>query len=105
MCIDTSKTYTAVLDARAPARVKKLLQSVVETDMVMFFEYEMAKHWLAGSGRDPGKMLMIGDTVHDLHVAEEIGVDCILIYSGHMSRTRLEATGARVIDRLEEIEF
>ena len=66
---------------------------------------EMAKRWLSSSGRDPGKMLMVGDTVHDLHVAEEIGVDCILIYSGHMSRTRLEATGARVIDRLEEIEF
>jgi phosphoglycolate phosphatase len=66
---------------------------------------EMAKRWLADSGRDPRHMLMIGDTVHDLHVAEALGVDCILIYSGHMSRSRLAATGARVIDTLDQLEF
>jgi phosphoglycolate phosphatase len=66
---------------------------------------DLAKNWLAQSGRDPGRMLMVGDTVHDYNVAQEIGVDCVLIYSGHMSRSRLEATGARVVDRLDQIEF
>jgi phosphoglycolate phosphatase len=66
---------------------------------------DMAKKWLAESGRDPSRMLMVGDTTHDVHNAEEMGVDCMLIYSGHMSRSRLEATGARVVDRLDQIEF
>jgi phosphoglycolate phosphatase len=65
----------------------------------------IAKKWLVQSGRDPSRMVMIGDTVHDYHVAQEMGVDCMLIFSGHMSRTRLEATGAHVVDRLDQIEF
>jgi phosphoglycolate phosphatase len=65
----------------------------------------LAKKWLAQSSRDPSRMLMIGDTTHDYHVAQEIGVDCVLIFSGHMSKARLEATGARVVDKLEQIEF
>jgi tetratricopeptide (TPR) repeat protein len=46
--------YTAVLDAenlRHPERARRLLESVVGTDMVMFFEYDMAKHWLARGAR------------------------------------------------------
>ena len=40
--------YEAILGAaRKPARIKRLLQGVIATDMVMFFEYEMAKHSLS----------------------------------------------------------
>ena len=44
--------YTAVLGLgadgeRPPAEIRALLEHVVETDMVLFFEYEMARHWLA----------------------------------------------------------
>ena len=41
--------YSAVLggDVRSdPGRARRLLEKVVSTDMVMFFEYDMAKHWL-----------------------------------------------------------
>ena len=41
--------YTAVLEAtpRDPAAPRaQLLEGVVATDMVLFFEYDMAKHWL-----------------------------------------------------------
>jgi hypothetical protein len=35
-----------------PSRARRLLEEVVSTDMVMFFEYDMAKHWLRnGFGR------------------------------------------------------
>jgi tetratricopeptide (TPR) repeat protein len=45
--------YTAVLGlgpegaARPDKEVRALLEHVVETDMILFFEYEMARHWLA----------------------------------------------------------
>jgi len=39
---------------------------------------------------DRQKAVMIGDTLHDYEVAEAIGVDCILIASGHQSHSRLE---------------
>src|SRR5690606_13943305 len=48
--------YSAVLGGdlrRDPARARRLLQGVVATGMVLFFEYEMAQHWLAnGFGTD-----------------------------------------------------
>lgn len=40
--------YTAVLGDPGSARaVRALLQRVLDTDMVLFFEYDMAKYWLA----------------------------------------------------------
>jgi tetratricopeptide (TPR) repeat protein len=39
--------YRAVLaETRSPARTRSLLEDVIDSQMVMFFEYEMAKHWL-----------------------------------------------------------
>lgn len=41
--------YSAVLGdepRRHPGRVRRLLEGVVESGMVHFFEYDMAKHWL-----------------------------------------------------------
>jgi hypothetical protein len=46
--------YTAALGAgeagggRPPAEIRALLEHVVATDMVLFFEYDMARRWLAG---------------------------------------------------------
>jgi len=49
--------YSAVLDrglVQDPARARRRLERVVATDMVMFFEYDMARHWLRhGFGRAP----------------------------------------------------
>jgi hypothetical protein len=37
--------YTAVLSGD-PVKMRNLLRDVLATDMVLFFEYDMAKHWL-----------------------------------------------------------
>ena len=50
-----------------------------------------------------GRVLFIGDTLHDYETARAMGADCILIANGHQSRTRLEATGALVIDSASEL--
>ncbi len=49
---------------------------------------------------DAERVLLVGDTEHDAEVAAEIGVDCALIEGGHMSRERLQATGAPVFASL-----
>jgi len=61
--------------------------------------------WVQELGIDPRQILMIGDTVHDHEVASAMGTDCVLVASGHHSRQRLEATGAKVFGHLEEIRF
>ena len=50
---------------------------------------------------DAERVLLVGDTEHDAEVAEEIGVDCVLLEGGHMSRARLLATGAPVFGSLQ----
>lgn len=37
-----------------------------------------------------GNVLLIGDTIHDLEVASEIGADCVLLSNGHQSYENLE---------------
>jgi len=52
------------------------------------------------SGED---ILLIGDTLHDLEVAEAMGVDCALVPSGHQHIDRLREGGGRVVESLSEV--
>ncbi|MFA7289911.1 MAG: HAD hydrolase-like protein [Melioribacteraceae bacterium] len=45
-------------------------------------------------GCPKSEAVLIGDTLHDLDVANEMGIDCILIASGHQPKHRLEGKGA-----------
>ena len=48
--------------------------------------------------------LMIGDTDHDSEVAAAMGVDCVLVASGHQSRARLEACNCiAVVDTVRDV--
>ena len=44
----------------------------------------------------PARILLVGDTLHDLEVARELGGDCALIAAGHHPFERLDASGAPV---------
>ena len=46
---------------------------------------------------------MIGDTIHDFEVAEELGIKCILIADGHQSAERLNKTGVPVILEISQL--
>ena len=51
----------------------------------------------------PQKTLLIGDTIHDKEVADALGVDCMLIASGHQSREALMLSGAVIKRSLSEV--
>ena len=55
---------------------------------------------LAVIGVDPTRTLIIGDTVDDHEAAIHNGARSVLVTTGSTSRTRLEATGAAVVDTL-----
>jgi phosphoglycolate phosphatase len=46
---------------------------------------------------------MIGDTNHDFEVAQELGINCVLVADGHQSYERLKETGAEVVSSLAEL--
>lgn len=52
---------------------------------------------------DISKILLIGDTVHDFEAAKAIGIDCLLIPSGHNSKQRLKDCGTYLLNSLEDI--
>jgi len=47
--------------------------------------------------------VIIGDTIHDFEVAQELGISCILIANGHQSEERLKTTGVPVLANLGEL--
>ena len=51
-----------------------------------------------------GDTIMIGDTLHDAEVAKELGIDCVLIASGHQSKQRLLSANVPVFDTLIELQ-
>ena len=55
-------------------------------------------------GLSKGEALFLGDTLHDLEVAEEIGADCVLVSHGHQSKERLSVNGNKVIDSISELK-
>lgn len=64
---------------------------------------QLGRDYIAASGADPARCLMVGDTDHDAETARAMGVRCILYAGGHQTRPRLEATGCTVIDRLADL--
>ena len=50
------------------------------------------------------RALMIGDTDHDAEVAAAMGVDCVLVASGHQNRNKLETCNCiAVVDTVKDV--
>ena len=58
---------------------------------------------ISEQGLDINSLVLIGDTVHDFEVAEELGCRCILIADGHQSTKVLQTTGALVVDSISQL--
>lgn len=55
--------------------------------------------------KNPEDCVFIGDTGHDFEVAKGMGVRCILVASGHESKSRLLKYGCEVYDSPKEIKI
>ncbi len=66
---------------------------------------DIGKKWIMKLGFKKGEVVLIGDTIHDFEVAEEIGADSILIASGHQSKERLAKCGVPVFDNLNSLKL
>jgi phosphoglycolate phosphatase len=64
---------------------------------------EMGRRFISRRGINPGKVFLVGDTVHDHEVAQDLGVSCLLVESGYQSRERLSRCGCPVMNSLREV--
>ena len=62
---------------------------------------EMGKQLINEHNIIPESTIMVGDTIHDFEVAQELEIDCVLVTGGHQSRNRLESVTPNIIDFVE----
>ncbi|MBN1819940.1 MAG: HAD family hydrolase [Prolixibacteraceae bacterium] len=119
-------TANAVLEKFRIKKVRQFVLSAMKQDMLeatiryhRIFDYfekitglddhyavskiELGILLLKESRLNKNETCIIGDTLHDYEVAEELGVDCILIADGHQSKDRLLTSGVKVLNSLEEL--
>jgi phosphoglycolate phosphatase len=53
---------------------------------------------------NPDQTTLIGDTIHDYEVAQEIGCKVLLIANGHQSAERLKKLDCQIINNLSEVK-
>lgn len=63
----------------------------------------LGRRWLSELGLPAARILWVGDTLHDLEVAQALGVDCALVAAGHPSAQRLRQATAQVFGALTEL--
>lgn len=64
---------------------------------------EKAKVFFKENNLNPKESIMIGDTLHDIEVAHEIGMECISYDRGHNSRRLLSTKNDKVIHQYKEL--
>ena len=52
---------------------------------------------------DKNDILLIGDSLHDLEVSDELGIECVLVANGHQSYERLAERAPTVLRKLSEV--
>ena len=67
------------------------------------YNESIAREYMEANGISRDSAVFIGDTCHDWQVSEKIGCRCLLVEGGHMSRERLESTGAPVAEDIAGI--
>lgn len=72
-------------------------------DIYAVSKVEQGKMLMDKLGLKKGESILIGDTIHDYEVAQEIGADCLLTAEGHQSYERLASTGCKVVKSLNEL--
>lgn len=94
------------------------LEEIIEHfDLLEYFDHLVGMDNIyAGSKIENGKklidmldcngegILLVGDTCHDLDVANEIGADAVLLSCGHQSEHKLKQCGATVFRNLNELK-
>ena len=64
---------------------------------------DRAKELLKELKIDGNHILLIGDTLHDLEVADAIGAQCVLVTNGHACREKLQRHHTPVVDSLDQL--
>ncbi len=84
--------------------LKKYFTNIVGLDNI-YAESKLAlgKRLMSRLKLNSDNVLLIGDTLHDYEVANELGCRCILLSTGHQSEGELKKAGVPVLGSLREL--
>ncbi|MBN2174905.1 MAG: HAD family hydrolase [Bacteroidales bacterium] len=63
---------------------------------------ENARNIIAQLGSEHNNTWMIGDTCHDFEVANDLGLNCLLVANGHQAYDRIKNSDCQVVEDLRE---
>ncbi|UCG27199.1 MAG: HAD family hydrolase [Bacteroidales bacterium] len=72
-------------------------------DIYAHGKLDNGKELVIESGFDPLNICLIGDTLHDLEVARQVGCQCLLIAAGHQSYERLRKYYSLIIKDIKDV--
>lgn len=85
--------------------LKKYFKNIVGLDNIYAeSKINLGKKLMERLNLNSNSVLLIGDTVHDYEVANELGCKCVLIASGHQSKTELEKCNCLVLESLSDLK-
>lgn len=85
--------------------LRKYFKNIVGLDNIYAeSKIDLGKKLLERLKLNSNSILLIGDTVHDYEVAKELGCSCVLIASGHQSKTELKKCDCVVLDCLSDLK-
>ncbi|MBO5938264.1 MAG: HAD hydrolase-like protein [Clostridia bacterium] len=82
--------------------IRELFEQILGLDNIhAASKLSLAKAWRAEHPSE--RVILIGDTDHDVETARAIGVECVLVARGHQSKERLKVFGVPVFTSLREV--
>ena len=100
------------------SQIDNLLEQTNHFDITKYFDQilgldniqakskiDVAKKYFIDNNINLSKAIMIGDTIHDMEVANELNINSVLIANGHQSYNRLKKIKKEVYKNIKEIEI
>ncbi len=72
-------------------------------DLLVGSKVERAKNYLERHGFERSRTLVVGDMVHDVEMANELGVPYVIVPKGHQNEQRLKELKAVMIADISEV--
>lgn len=74
-------------------------------DIYAHSKIELGEQLIQKIWHKENEILLIGDTLHDYEVANELKIDCVLVSTGHQSEERLMQSKVPIFNSLKELVF
>lgn len=84
--------------------IDKYFKNILGTsDIYAYSKVQIGLNYINENNINRDEVLMIGDTLHDLEVGREMGIDVILTSSGHQAYDVLEKSNVLIIESIKDL--